>query len=134
MVNAISGKQLMVSVNNDVGALSRAAGIVAEAGINLVAVCAYVIDNKGFILFVTEDNNRAKSILKSKKYEVSEEEVIIVTLDNKPGTLKSVTEKIANIGVDLTLLYGSVENKGKTSKVVIVSENNKLALAAITKN
>ena len=133
MTSAVIGKQLLVSVNNEVGALSQAAGIVADAGINLIAVCAYVIDNKGFILFVTDDNNRAKSVLKSKKYEVSEEEVIIVTLDNKPGTLKTVTEKISNIGVDLTLLYGSVEEKGKTSKVVIVSENNKLALAAITK-
>ncbi len=134
MANAILGKQLMVSVNNKVGALSEAAGIVSEAGINLVAVCAYVIDNKGFILFVTDDNNRAKGVLKSKKYEVSEEEVIIVTLDNKPGTLKAVTAAISNIGVDLTLLYGSVEEKGKTSKVVIVSENNKLALAALAKN
>lgn len=133
MANAVLGKQLMVSVHNEVGVLSQAAGSIADAGINLIAVCAYVIDNKGFILFVTDDNNRAKNVLKAKKYDVMEEEVIIISLDNKPGTLGKITEKIAQVGVDLTLLYGSVEEKGKTSKVVIVSENNKLALAAITK-
>lgn len=131
MAKAILGKQLMISIGNRVGALAEASSIVSDAGINLVAVCAYVIDNKGFILFVTEDNDKAKNILKAKKYDVREEDVIIITLDNKPGTLKSITEKIANAGIDLTLLYGSAEEKGKTSKVVIVSENNKLAFAAI---
>ena len=131
MGNATIGKQLMISVNNQVGALAEAARIVAEAGINLIAVCAYVIDRKGFILFVTEDNNKAKGVLRAKKYDVREEEIILMSLDNKPGTLKAITEKIANAGIDLTLLYGSVEEKGKTSKIVLVSENNKAALAVI---
>lgn len=131
MISAKIGQQLMISVDNQVGALAEAARIVSDAGINLVAVCAYVIDSKGFILFVTEDNNKAKSILKAKKYDVREEEIVLVSLDNKPGTLKNVTAKIAEAGVDLTLLYGSVEEKGKATKIVIVSENNKAALAAI---
>ena len=131
MANATLGKQLIISVDNRVGALAEASSIVADAGVNLIAVCGYVIDNKGFILFVTEDNDKAKSVLKAKRYDVREEEVILVSLDNKPGTLKMLTEKIAKVGVDLTLLYGSVEAKGKSSSVVIVSENNKVALAAI---
>ena len=53
MAKAVLGKQLMISVNNEVGALAKAASIISDAGINLIAVCAYVIDNKGFILFVT---------------------------------------------------------------------------------
>ena len=60
-----------------------------------------------------------------------EEEVILVSLDNKPGTLKAITEKIAMAGIDLTLLYGSADEKGKTSKIVIISENNKAALALL---
>jgi len=35
-------------------------------------------------------------------------------LDNKPGSLQSVTKKIAELGIDLNLLYGSVEKSGKT--------------------
>ena len=63
MIKAQLGKQLMVSVGNKVGALAEASRIVSDAGINLVAVCAYVIDNTGFILFVTEDNEKAKGAL-----------------------------------------------------------------------
>ena len=131
MAKATLGQQLMITVDNRVGALAEAASIVAESGINLVAVCAYVIDNKGFILFVTENNAKAKSVLKAKKYDVREEEVVLVSLDNKPGTLKTITEKIAQAGIDLTLLYGSADEKGKSSKIVVVSENNKAALAVL---
>jgi len=132
MINAMIGKQLMITVSNSVGALAEASKIVSDAGINLTAVCGYVIDNKGFILFVTEDNAKAKGILKAKKYEIREEEVVVVSLDNKPGTLKALTAKIAAVGVDITLLYGSADEKGKTSKIIIVTENNKIALTAIT--
>lgn len=131
-MNATLGKQLIISVDNRVGALAEASRIISDAGVNLIAVCGYVIDNKGFILFVTEDNAKAKGVLKAKKYDVRDEDIILVTLENKPGALKDVTEKIAKMGVDLTLLYGSTDEKGKTSKVVIVSENNKVALAALT--
>ncbi len=131
MIKATVSKQLIVSVDNRVGALAEASRIVAESGINLVAVCAYVVGTKGFIAFVTEDNKKAASILKSKKYDVREEEIILASIDNKPGTLELITEKIASAGVDLTLLYGSAEEKGKSTKLVIVSENNKVALAAI---
>jgi len=132
MTNAVMGKQLMISVDNRVGALAEASRIIADAGINLIAICGYVIDNKGFILFVTEDSAKAKGLLKSKKYDVREEEVVLVSLDNQPGTLKALTEKIASIGIDITLLYGSADEKGKASKIVIISENNKALLAAVT--
>ncbi len=125
------GKQLMITVDNRVGALAEASRLMSDSGINLIAVCGYVIDSKGFILFVTEDNDKAKSALKAKRYDVRDEEVILVSLDNKPGTLKAITEKIAKVGVDITLLYGSVESKGKSSTIVIVTENNKVALAAL---
>lgn len=54
-MKAVLGKQLMITVDNKVGTLAEVAGVVSSQGINLNAVCAYAIDNKGFILFVTAD-------------------------------------------------------------------------------
>lgn len=131
MTSATVSKQLIITVNNKMGTLAEVTSVVSNVGINLIAVCAYAVDNKGVIIFVTEDNNQAKKLLKDKKYDVREEEVILLVLDNKPGELQKVTEKISKAGIDLTLIYGSVEQKGKTSRVILVSENNKAALAAI---
>ncbi|MFH1359834.1 MAG: ACT domain-containing protein [Candidatus Omnitrophota bacterium] len=124
MVKAKLEKQLMISVENKVGALADVSQIISLAGINLIAVCGYVIDNKGFILFVTEDNKKAKALLMGKNYNIREEEVVLVTLDNKPGSLQNLARRIADEGIDLNLIYGSADAKGKSSQLVLVSEDN----------
>ena len=131
MTNATASKQLIITVNNKVGTLAEVTSVLSSVGINLIAVCAYAVDNKGVIIFVTEDNNQAKKLLKDKKYDVREEEVVLISIDNKPGELQKLTEKIAKAKIDLTLLYGSVDQKGKTSRIILVSENNKAAITAL---
>jgi len=131
MSDATLGTQFVIRVNNKVGTLAEVMSIISSSGINVTAVCAYAIDNNGFIMFVTEDNKKAKKLLEEKKYDIREEEVVLVTIDNTPGALHAVTQRIADVGVDVTLVYGSVERKGKKSQVIIISENNNAVLAAV---
>ncbi len=131
MIKAALDKQIMIRVNNEVGALAEISAVVANAGINMIAVNAYAVDNKGFIMFVTEDNQQAQQLLKAKNYNVREEEVILLSVDNKPGSLQRVIDRIAEAGIDLTLLYGSVDIKSKRSPIVMVTEDNQTALTVI---
>ena len=131
MITATLDKQLLITVDNRVGTLAEITKVVSSSGINLIAVCAYAFDNKGIIMFVSESNLLAKKLLTLKKYDVREEEIVLISVDNKPGTLQNLTEKIAEAGIDLTLLYGSVDRKGKTSRLVIVSENNNAVLDVV---
>jgi len=131
MTDAILSTQLMINVNNKVGTVAEVSSTVSSSGINLIAFCAYAVDNNGFIMFVTENNKKAKKLLEAKKYDVREEEVVLLNIENKPGALHAVTQRIADCGIDLTLIYGSVEHKGKKSQVVLISENNNAVLAAI---
>src|SRR6185295_17215345 len=107
MTNAVKVTQLIITVDNKVGSLAEIAGAIASSGINLIAICAYAADNKGVIMFVSDNNDTAKKILKNKKYDIREEDVIMVSVDNRPGTLKAITQKIAELEIDLNLLYGS---------------------------
>lgn len=131
MVGAVLDKQLMVTVENQMGTLAEITKLVSSSGINLIAVCAYGVDNKGFVMFVSDNNTQAKRILTSKHYDVREEEVVLLSVDNKPGTLQSVTEKISEVGIDVTLIYGSVDKKSKTSRIVLIAEDNQAVLMAL---
>ncbi len=131
MIDASLGKQLMITVNNKVGTMAEVAGVVASSGINLIAVCANAVDNVGSINFISEDDDQAKSLLQAKGYDVREEEIILLTLDNKPGTLQDVCQKIAAAGIDITLIYGSVSAQESESRLVLVTENNNLVLATL---
>ena len=131
MIDVDLGKQLLVKVNNGVGTLAEVSSLISSSGVNLLAVCAYAIDNNGMIMFVCDDHKRAMKILKKHEYDVREEEVVLLTIKNKPGALLSITQRISECKVDLTLLYGSVEQKNKKSRIVLIAENNNAVIAAI---
>lgn len=124
MIKAEINKQLMVYVHNEVGTLSEITSIISSADINLVALCAYEIANQVAIMFVTDDNNEAKRLLELNNISVQEEEVILLSLDNKPGALKSITDKVAECAIDLTLIYGGVDKDTSVSQLVLISKQN----------
>lgn len=131
MIKAIASKQLTVDVKNKVGTLAEINSIIASSGINMVAISAYKVKDKCVISFVSENNAYAKRRLKAGGFSVDTEDVVLLSVSNEPGALRSVTDKISEAGIDLTLMYGSVEKLGKTSRIVLVSENNKATLKAI---
>ena len=124
MVQATLDKQLMVMAKNTIGSLAEMTHIISSSGINLVAICAYAVDKMVAVMFVTEDNNAAKTLLEEKGYKVQEEEVVLLSVENKPGALQTVTDKIAETGIDLSLVHGSVDKEAKKSRIVIISKNN----------
>ena len=68
MVSAEKSNHLIITVNNKVGTLAEIAGVISSSGINLIAVCAYAVDNTGFIMFASEDNKKAKELLEQRGY------------------------------------------------------------------
>ena len=131
MTNAALDKQLVITVTNQVGTLAEITSVVAASGINLIAMCAYAVDNRGVIMFVCDNNDLAKKLLQAKKYDVREEEVVLISVDNKPGALQSISERISRAKIDLNLLYGSVDKAGKTSRVVFIAEDNQAVLSVL---
>ncbi len=131
MIKAELDHQLVVSVQDRVGTLAEVTQVISSSGINLVAICAYAVDNKGHIMFVSEDNQKARQLLAKRGYDLREEEVVLLTLDNKPGTLQALAAQIADAGIDITLIYGSVAKGEKVSRIVLISEDNRAVLTAI---
>ena len=95
-----------------------------KPNINMLALCAYEVSNHVAIMFVTEDNNHAKKLLEERNYEVREEEIILLTISNKPGALQAIIDRLAQEGFDLSLMYGSVDREADTTPLVIISKNN----------
>ena len=131
MVRADFNRQLMISIHNSVGSLSEVTNAISAYGINFVAICAYAVGNQVAIMFVTEDNNEAKRLLEEKGFIVNEEEVILLSIDNKPGALQLVTNHLAEAGIDLRLIYGSVEKESPLSRIIMIADDNLEAMMII---
>ncbi|MBI5150094.1 MAG: hypothetical protein HZA28_04900 [Candidatus Omnitrophica bacterium] len=124
MIKVELSRQLMVRGDNEIGMLAKITQVISKSEINLVALCAYSIGSNVAVMFVTDDNNEAKRLLAAKGYDVQEEEVILLSIDNQPGALQKVTDKIAEAGIDLTLIYGSVDESAAVNRSVVISSNN----------
>ena len=66
MIKAELNRQLMIQLKNTMGTLADVTAIISSSGINVIALCAYAIENTVAIMFVTEDNNEAKRLLEEK--------------------------------------------------------------------
>ncbi|MBP9854605.1 MAG: ACT domain-containing protein [Candidatus Omnitrophica bacterium] len=124
MIKAELDRQLMIHLKDTAGTLAEVLSVVSSSGINIVALCAYAIEGMVAIMFVSEDHNAAKTVLEKKGFDVQEEEVVLVTVENQPGALQAVTNKIAEEGIDLTLIYGSTDKDAERSSIVLISRNN----------
>ena len=124
-------KELMVGTTNEVGVLGKICTTLSNARVNIEAMCAYGMGDKGTFMIYTYDQDKAQKALESAGYKVDAEEIVVVTLDNRVGAADIMTNKVANAGINVNYCYGSTGD-GKYTLFIMNTENNEKALKAIT--
>lgn len=135
MKKAELGKELVITVSNKIGVLADISKIIADHGINIVAVAGYAGENNtARIMLSTDDNLRAGDALRKKGYNsISEKEVVLLDLDNKAGALKFITDKLAANGIDIKYTYGTACLGSCPARIILSTDNNEKALVAFKK-
>jgi len=132
MITAKQGKEVSVRVLNDIGILAQLTKIVAEKGVNIRAVAAWVEDeNKGVVRLVTDDNLRAMDALRAHNYAPEEVDSIEVLMHHSPGMINSVCEKIGGGGLNLHYLYASAPVSDETCIAMLSTDDNERALVLL---
>src|SRR5262245_50391722 len=93
--------QLVVSLESKPGILAKLARTLADAGVNMAALCAPETTGRGKIRLLVNDLARAKEALKAANYRFSEEQAVTVVLENRPGTLAGITRKLAQARINI---------------------------------
>lgn len=127
------GQELAVETENKIGVLADITSIIADHGVSIIAITGTSVGDKAVFQMLTDDNLRAKDALKAKNYDVSERRVVLVELENKPGALKLVSRKLADVNIDLTYLYGSACAAGCPATVIFSSSDNDKAVVTLKK-
>jgi hypothetical protein len=127
-------KEIRVTVVNKIGVLADISETLADHGINIEATAGYAVGNNATIMLVADDNLRALDALKKEGYKSAKEaEVVVVTLENKPGALKAITTKLAENDIDIKQLYGTTCSEGCPATIVLSTSNNDKAVVAFKK-
>lgn len=90
----------VVEVENRPGEMARVLEPLATQEVNILG-SGLGLGSKGAIVFVANDEDRARSALRGAKIGYREVPVIHVSLEDKPGQALRVSKKLADAGVNI---------------------------------
>lgn len=78
-------KELVVWVPNDIGVLAQLSKAVADKGINILAVSAWVEGTDAVVRLLTSDNLHVLDTFRNKKLNVRENDVVVTEAAPQAG-------------------------------------------------
>ncbi len=112
-------KQITAWIGSSPGQLARIIKALADARISVTAFTAYEIEKEGPVRLQVNDVAKAKQVLERLGVRYTEEEVLRLTLNNKPGILAEVTRRLADVDINIEYSYFTVTSDGKKVDIVM---------------
>jgi hypothetical protein len=99
-------KDLTVMLEDRPGALAELGEATGTAGVNIEGVCAVTEEGRGVVHILVEDVGAARQALQGAGLDVAEErDVLVVEVEDRPGTMGDVARRMADAGVNVELAY-----------------------------
>ena len=99
-------KQLTISVPDRPGLLGEIATALGEKKVNIVGISGGKMGDMGVVWMVVDKHAAAKKIFAQHGWDAKEDEVLMVTLGNSPGTLGKFATKLGKAGINIMFMYG----------------------------
>lgn len=135
MAKVMMAKEIVLTVPNKVGVMAKISKALADKGINIEAVAGYAkSDAEAEVMIVA-----GKAVAGLDKLDLGgrvsmkERDILLLELENKPGVIKEVTEKLAAGGVNIKYLYGTACASGCPSRLVLSTGDDQKALSILKK-
>jgi len=131
MLKTRPAKEVVIRIPNAIGTLDVIARTLADKGINILAVSAWVEGAQAVIRLVTDESVRVMDALRSQKYDAREGDVLVTEPPHKPGMLHRITEKLAQGQIDIHHLYATATSSQAQCMVVFSTANNDRAMVLL---
>lgn len=128
--SATRTRELIVITGNKTGVGHKVFQAMFEKQVNVIAFHGYTLSRKVVLTFITDDNSKAKRVLKKAGFEADTRDVILVDGPNKPGVFEKVTGKLDFAGVGIDYAYATTTSKTRGT-IVLNTDDNKKALKVL---
>jgi hypothetical protein len=115
-----------IHLTNHPGDFARVAQALARRNVNIKALSALSIDGHAVARILPDDIGAARGALEAENIRFAEGEVHVVLLENRPGEIAEVANRLGDAGINLEALYtmGITED---LVEIAIVCDNPKKA-------
>ncbi len=103
---------LIIELEDRPGTLAKATEAIAKAGINIEGAAGFPCGGVGVFHVLTKDAQATRRALESAGFKISgQQQVLVVDVEDKPGTAASLFRRIADAKVNVNLTYEATNNR-----------------------
>ncbi len=124
-------KQISIFVENKEGRIKKAIDTLAKENINIRALSIADTTKYGILRLIVSDNEKAIEALEKDGFIVKENDVLLLTVPDRPNGLNSTLAVFDEKGINLEYLYAFVSSKTDEAIVVMRLENMEKAIEAL---
>ena len=127
-------EQLSVFVENKPGKLVEALETIADAGVDLRALSLADTADFGILRIIVDNPQAALDALQDAGYLVRSNDVIPVSVGDKPGGLAAALRVLADSGIDVEYTYAFVSHEKERAYVILRVADNAVAAKVLEDN
>ncbi len=117
--------QLSIFVENKNGRLSELLNALKDSRINIRALSIAENSEFGILRILVSETARAYDILKREGFIVKKTEVISLPMEDKPGALADLVDKLSSENIGIEYLYAFVSPEEGASVVLRLDDQEK---------
>jgi hypothetical protein len=124
-------KQLALFLDNRPGTLARLADALSEAKVNIYAISTSDTIDHSVVRLVVDNYRKAMELFEERGTLVVEDDVLMVSGDNKPGSLANIAHKLAAGKVNIEYAYCATPPNAKQGLMILRVSDAKKALKVL---
>ena len=120
-------KQCRAVVSDKVGRLAEVTDQIKQAGVNILALSAWVEEGQGHIMVVGSDPDKCCNALSKVTDKCEWDEVVCANVANEVGALNSIAQKLTQANIQVEKIYATCGQAAQALIVLKTSDNAKAA-------
>ena len=124
-------KQLALFLENRPGTLARVLDALCAAKINIYAISTSDTVDHSVVRMVVSDPTKALFVFEEHGTLVVEDDVLMITGDNRPGSLATLAHKLAAAKINIEYAYCATPPNAKKGLLILRVSDARKALKAL---
>jgi len=126
-------KQLSVFMPNRPGVLARTCSILAEAGVNILAMAVHDTVDNAVVRFLVDHPTKALLLLEQEELYVLEQDVVVVEIANEPGELTRICQALAEADINIAYAYCTAIRQQESGCLVLKTDQPERTLEILSR-
>jgi hypothetical protein len=126
-------KQLSVFLPNRPGVLGHTCSILSESGVNILAMAVHDTVDNGVVRLIVDQPTKAILLLEQEEFYVTEQEVVVIELENRAGSLARIAQSLAEADINIFYAYCTATSNQEGGCLVLRTDQPERAQELLSK-